>query len=104
MNRTISLNPTGKTKLLSQVKEGKNTYFAKPRKIVPIVLSSLVALGSGAAAFYYKKLASDNREKFELDGDQDALDKKGKYDVLSGVSLVVFQIGFGALMYYLFLD
>lgn len=104
VNRSVSLNPTGKTKLLSQVKEGKSTYFAKPRKVVPIVLSSLVALGSGAAAFYYKKLASDNREKFELDGDQDALDKKGKYDVLSGVSLVVFQIGFGALMYYLFLD
>lgn len=104
VNRTFTLSPTGKTKLLSQVKEGKNTYFEKPRKVVPIVLTSLVALGSGAAAFYYKKLASDNREKYELDGDQDALDKKGKYNVLSGVSLVVFQIGFGALMYYLFLD
>ncbi len=104
LNRTFTLSPTGKTKLLSQVKEGKNTYFEKPRKVVPIVLTSLVAIGSGAAAFYYKKLASDNREKYELDGDQDALDKKGKYDVLSGVSLVVFQIGFGALMYYLFFD
>lgn len=104
VNKTFTLSPTGKTKLLSPVKEGKNTYFEKPRKVVPIVLTSLVALGSGAAAFYYKKLASDNREKYELDGDQDALDKKGKYDVLSGVSLVVFQIGFGALMYYLFLD
>lgn len=104
LNRTFTLSPTGKTMLLSQVKEGKNTYFEKPRKVVPIVLTSLVAIGSGAAAFYYKKLASDNREKYELDGDQDALDKKGKYDVLSGVSLVVFQIGFGALMYYLFFD
>ena len=104
VNKTFTLSPTGKTKLLSQVKQDKSTYFAKPRKVVPIVLTGLVALGSGAAAFYYKKLASDNREKYELEGDQDALDKKGKYDVLSGVSLVVFQIGFGALMYYLFLD
>lgn len=104
VNKTFTLSPTGKTKLLSQVKQDKSTYFAKPRKVVPIVLTGLVALGSGAAAFYYKKLASDNREKYELEGDLDALDKKGKYDVLSGVSLVVFQIGFGALMYYLFLD
>lgn len=104
VNKTFTLSPTGKTKLLNQVKQDRSTYFAKPRKVVPIVLTGLVALGSGAAAFYYKKLASDNREKYELEGDQDALDKKGKYDVLSGVSLVVFQIGFGALMYYLFLD
>jgi hypothetical protein len=104
INKFFNLIADGKTRILSQVKEDKSPYFDKPRKIAPIVISSIVTLGSGLAAYYFKSLAVDKREAYELNGDPAELDKKKKYDVLSGVSLVAFQLGFGALMYYLFLD
>lgn len=104
INRTYTLVPLPGTKLINPVKEDKKPYFERPRKLIPIVLSSLVTIGAGVSAFYFKNLATENRDNYDMYGDPSALDRKKKYDILSGVSLVVFQLGLGALVYYLLLE
>lgn len=104
LNKKFILVPAGKRSIQNLVKENKQTYFKEPRKVASIVISSLLTTGSGFAAFYFKSLASDNRKEYEEFGDQSSLDRKEKYDLLGGVSLVAFQLGFGALIYFLFLD
>lgn len=104
INTTFKLIPLKGTGLINPVKEDKATYFNKPRKVVPIVLSSIVAAGAGFSAFYFKSLAIDNRDYYDQYGDPAALDKKKKYDIISGVSLALFQVGLGALFYFLFID
>lgn len=86
------------------VVEGKSPYFEKPRKIFPIVVSSLAAIGAGISAFHFKSLALENRDIYEQSGDQGALDKKRRYDIISGISLAVFQLGLGALIYFLLIE
>ncbi len=104
INKKFILVPIKKRTLINIVKEDKLPYFKEPRKVVPIVLSSVFTAASGIAAFYFKSLASDNRKHYETFGDSESLDNKKKYDLLGGISIVALQVGFGALMYFLFLD
>lgn len=104
INKKFILVPIKKRTLINIVKEDKLPYFKEPRKVVPIVLSSVFTAASGVAAFYFKSLASDNRKHYETFGDSESLDNKKKYDLLGGISIVALQVGFGALMYFLFLD
>jgi hypothetical protein len=104
LNKTYTLVPLTGTFKINLVKEDKPTYFNNPRKIVPIVISSLAAIGAGISAYYFKSLAVDNRDAYDATGDPAALERKKKYDILSGVSLVVFQLGFTAAIYYLFIN
>ncbi len=102
--KQISLVPKPGKKLPNPVKEDKGPYFKSPRKIVPIVVSSIAAIGAGISAFYFKKLAIENRDIYDETGDKAAFDRRKKYDLYSGISLVVFQAGLGALLYYLLID
>lgn len=102
--KEVSLIPKQGKKLLNPVKEDKEPYFKSPRKIVPIVVSSVAAIGAGISAFYFKKLAIENRDIYDETGDKAAFDRRKKYDLYSGISLVVFQAGLGALLYYLLID
>ncbi|MEO8512173.1 MAG: hypothetical protein ABI543_01305 [Ignavibacteria bacterium] len=104
LNRKYTLSPNGKHMVINGVKEDKLPYFKEPRKIVPIVISSIVTAGSGFAAFYFKSLASDNRKDYDVFGDPASLDKEKKYNLLGSISLAALQLGFGALMYFLFID
>lgn len=97
----VSLKGTGK---INPVKEDKSTYFNKPRKWFPVVLSSVVTAGGGALAYYFKSLAIENRDTYDATGDISALDRKKKYDIISGVSLAVCQVGLVSLLYFLFID
>jgi hypothetical protein len=104
INKTFTLIPLNGTHKLNLVSEEKQLYFEKPRKIIPIIGSALISLGAGASAYHFKSLAIDNRDNYEVTGDPEALDKKKKYDLLSGISIVVFQAGLGALIYFLLID
>jgi hypothetical protein len=104
INKTVSLIPVGNYSKVNPVKEDKASYFGRPRKVVPIVISSLFAAGAGLCAYYFKSLAIENRDFYEDFGDQSSLDRKKKYDIISGVSLAVFQLGLGVLVYFLFID
>lgn len=105
INKTVSLIPLKKGMLLTNpVHEDKSQFFAKPRKVVPIVVTSILTAGAGILSYYFKKLANDNSDTFDVTGDQSALDRKKKYDIISGVSLGAFQVSFAGLLYFLFID
>lgn len=104
INKNYSLVWLKGSRKTDLVKEDKKPYFEKPRKMLPIVLSSLTAIGAGISAFHFKSLALDNRDVYESTGEVGALDRKKKYDIISGVSLALFQVGMGALIYFLLFE
>jgi hypothetical protein len=104
IKKTYKLVPKKGTVTENPVKEDKATYFNKPRKVLPIAISAVAAVGAGIYAFYFKSLAGENRDEYELTGNPEALDRKKKYDTYAGISLVVFQVGLGALIYFLLID
>lgn len=86
------------------VLKDKSFAFEKPFKIVPVIISSAVTVSSAIVAYYFKSLAIQKGDDFELTGDPALLDKKKKYDVISGISLAVFQAGLFSLIYFHFID
>lgn len=82
----------------------KETYFKTPRKFLPIAVSSFLTAGSGIMSFYFKQLANDKYDEYQLTGDASLLDKKRKYDIISGISLVVFQVALAGLIYFLIIE
>jgi len=105
INKTIILISSKPGKLLKNpVEVNKSQYFAKPRKVLPIVITSALTAGAGILSYYFKKLANDNYDSYSFTGDQNALTRKKRYDLISGISLGAFQISFAGLLYYLFID
>jgi hypothetical protein len=102
--KLISLVPSGGIKPLNLVQEDKPHLFYKPGKIIPIALSAIITIGSGISAYYFKSLAIENNDSFFTYGDTQAIERKKKYDRISGVSLGVFQLGLAAFLYFCFND
>ena len=104
INETFKLVPL-KTGITSDIVHKNGTVaFPKKLKLVPIILSSAVTLVSAVLAYYYKSLAIDKNDEFTATGNPALLDKKKKYDMIGGISLAVFQVGFSALLYFHFID
>lgn len=104
-NKKITLIPsTGNNVKKTLVEENRGYYFSHPRKIIPITVSALITAASGISAYYFKSLAINNNDDYNIHHDPSSLDRKRKYDIISGVSLGVLEIGFSALLYYLLLD
>lgn len=78
--------------------------FKPKRKIIPIILSSLITAGSIGLSFYFKDKANTHNELYAFSGDQRELDKVKKFDLYSGISLGVFQVSFIGLIYFLMVD
>jgi hypothetical protein len=106
VNKTISLVPKNKLSLTNNnpVEENTVNFFKTPRKIVPIVISSVVAAGSGVLSYYYKKLANDRYDEYLATGNRDKFDQTKKYDLYSGIFLAAFQVGFAVFLYFLLID
>lgn len=106
VNKTINLVPKNKLTVKDDSKVEENTvnFFKTPRKIIPIVVTSVISAGSGVLSYYFKKLADENYDEYLATGNRDKFDKTKKYDVYSGVFLAAFQIGFAALIYFLLID
>ncbi|CAG1020317.1 hypothetical protein MTYM_00190 [Methylococcales bacterium] len=104
ISKNVNLIPKQGKGFPDPVREDRDPYFKSQRKIVPIVISSLATIGAGISAFYFKSLAIENRDLYDNTGDKAAYDRKKKYDLYGGVSLILFQAGLGALLYYLLID
>lgn len=106
LDKTINLVPVNKLSLKENnlVEINNNDYFKSPRKIVPIVVSSVITAGSGVLSYYFKKLANDRYDEYLATGDQRKFDQTKKYDLYSGLFLAAFQIGFAVLIYFLLID
>lgn len=104
LSKKFSLKSLKPGFIKNPVKENKPLYFKTPRKVLPVVISSIITAVSGISSFYFKYLASENKKEYEFSGDAAAIDRQKKYDLIGGISIVALQIGFGALMYFLFID
>jgi hypothetical protein len=102
-NKTISLIPKNKNAGLKEklVMENKNNFFNTPRKPIPIFISALVSTGGAALSIVYKTLANKRYDEYLFSGDRSKLDQTKKYDLISGVGLAAFQVGFTSLIYFL---
>jgi hypothetical protein len=106
LNKTITLVPINKLSLKKEqtVIEDKSSYFKTPRKIVPIVVTSVISAGSGVLSYYYKKLANDRYDEYLSTGSRDKFDDTKKYDLYSGIFLAAFQVALAGLLYFLLID
>jgi hypothetical protein len=106
VNKTITLVPNSKLSLnnTNPVEENTVNFFKTPRKIVPIVISSVVAAGSGVLSYYYKKLANEKYDEYLATGNRDKFDQTKKYDLYSGIFLAAFQVGLAVFLYFLLID
>lgn len=106
LNKTIELIPVNKLSLKnnSPVRENNNDFFKSPRKVVPIVVTSVITAGSGVLSYYFKKIANDRYEEYLATGNQKKFDETKKYDLYSGLCLAAFQIGLAAFIYFLLID
>jgi len=86
------------------VLENEDTFFKTPRKIFPITVSAVIASGSGILSYYFKQQANNKYDDYQNSGDPSLLDKKRTYDIISGISLAVFQIGLAGLIYFLLIE
>jgi len=62
-----------------------------------VLTGSAIALGAITA--YYKLKADDKFDEYRFTGDKKFLDETNKYDTISGISLALFQINFGYIIY-----
>jgi hypothetical protein len=106
LNKTITLVPLNKMSLKDEqsVVEDKSSYFKTPRKVIPIVVSSVISAGSGALSYYFKKLANERYDEYLATGNRDKFDETKKYDLYSGIFLAAFQVVLVGLLYFLLID
>lgn len=57
------------------------------------------ALVLGAVTAYFKLKADDKFDEYRFSGDKKFLDETNRYDTISGISLALFQINFGYIIY-----
>jgi hypothetical protein len=104
INKSINLIPRSTYSRKDIVQENEELYFRTPRKIIPITICGVITAGSGMLSYYFKQLANDRYNDYLNTGDVSFLDKKHKYDIISGVSLIVFQAGLAGLIYFLLIE
>ncbi|MCL6495546.1 MAG: hypothetical protein K6T54_12305 [Ignavibacterium sp.] len=62
-----------------------------------VLTGSAIALGAVTA--YFKLKADDKFDEYRFSGNKKFLDETNKYDTISGISLALFQINFGYIIY-----
>jgi PEGA domain len=97
VNKTFKLVPLSGNVSEEIVFKNKSSSFQNPLKLTPIIISSVVTAGSAILAYYFKSEAIE----YTVLGD---IDKKKHYDLLGGISLIVFQVGLCTLIYFFFID
>jgi len=104
INRFFNMVPLSGYNEKEIVFKDKSFAFQKPFKIVPIIISTALTAGSAIMAYYFKSLAIQKSDDYNITGDPALLDKKKKYDLIGGISLAVFQAGLCALIYFHFIE
>ncbi|WP_337872828.1 PEGA domain-containing protein [Ignavibacterium sp.] len=74
----------------------KSEPFVKTT-LFKVLTGSAIALGAVTA--YFKLKADDKFDEYRFSGDRKFLDETHRYDTISGISLALFQINFGYLIY-----
>lgn len=105
INKTVFLTPVATNVKIERSVFLNQDYFFKPnRKLIPIICSSVITAGSVALTIYFKNIANERYDEYINTGDRSKLDDTHHYDLLSGLTLAAFQVGFTGLIYFLFID
>jgi len=86
------------------VKQDESGFFKKQRKTIPIIAGGALTLGASVSAYYFKTLANEKYSEYLRTGFRTLLAQTKRYDLYSGISLAVLQLGMVALIYFLFID
>lgn len=86
------------------VDKDKSTIFKKERNYWKIGALGLATLGSAYASITFKKKANDYYDRYTVSNDRSLLDKSREFDIYYGISIVLTQAAFIALIYFLFMD
>lgn len=76
--------------------------FEKPEPFVSTSLFKFLtgsAVLLGAATAYFKLKADDKFDEYRFSGNKKYLDETNRFDTISGISLALFQINFGYIIY-----
>ena len=104
-SKSVIMLPKSRKNLSTKlVIENEPLDFNKPRKVIPIALSALLTTASGVAAYYFKQLAIEQNDSYYNTLDPSYINKKKKYDLISGISVGVFELGFASFFYFLLSD
>lgn len=74
----------------------KNEAFVNTT-LFKVLTGSAIVLGAVTA--YFKLKADDKFDEYRFSGDKKFLDETNRYDTISGISLTLFQINFGYIIY-----
>lgn len=94
-NGNKEINDINKNNLKLKNEKDKEKFFSS--STFKILASGIFLLGGTAA--YFKLQADDYFDKYHQTGDKKYLDKTDQYDLISGISFVLFQIDFGFIIY-----
>jgi hypothetical protein len=83
---------------INNFKNGNNNGSFLNSNLFKILIGTAVILGGTSA--YYKHLADENFDDYNLSGKKSYLDNTHKYDLISGIAFGALQINFGILVYY----
>ncbi|RJP66586.1 MAG: PEGA domain-containing protein [Ignavibacteriales bacterium] len=83
---------------IKKFKNGNNNNSFLNSTLFKALIGTAVIFGGTSA--YYKHLADENFDEYNLSGNKSYLDKTHKYDLISGLAFGALQINFGILIYY----
>jgi len=86
---------------IENIEHALNLEPATFRHKTPILVSGIVGIASGVAAVYFKQKADKSFGDYQQTGDQTLLSRTERYDTISGVSLVAFELSLTSLAYLL---
>ncbi len=87
---------------LKNFKNGNNNNSFLNSNLFKLLIGTAVIFGGTSA--YYKHLADENFDTYNISKEKTYLDKTHKYDLISGIAFGALQINFGILVYYFFTE
>ena len=99
-NISVNLEQINKFNLVEKERE---SHFKSKRNYSLIFGSGFITLVSAFTAIHFKNIANDSYDAYQNTSNQSDLDKSNRNDIYSGISLVVMQIAFAGLIYFLFI-
>ena len=82
----------------------KDIKFKSRRNYFAITASALISIGGGYLGYKFKNDANDNYDLYIQNKDLSYLDNTNKFDIYSGISIVIMQVAILGLIYFLFIE
>lgn len=88
----------------NDILRNKDIKFKSRRNYFAMTASALISIGSGYLGYKFKNDANDNYDLYIQNKDRSYLDNTNKFDIYSGISILIMQVAILGLIYFLFID